>query len=47
MGHCEEMISKLETPEVKERLAELYGREGTLYLNTYNEHAEEPAYVFK
>ena len=27
MGHCEEMISKLETPEVKERLAELYGRE--------------------
>ena len=27
MGHCEEMSGKLETPEVKERLAELYGRD--------------------
>jgi len=45
LGGQNDMEAKL--TEMADILPELYGREGTLYLNTYNEHAEDPAYVFK
>ncbi len=45
LGGQNDMEAKL--MEMADILPELYGREGTLYLNTYNEHAEDPAYVFK
>ena len=32
---------------MKDILPQLYGRTGTLYLNTYQENESDPSYIFK
>ncbi len=45
LGSAESLEGKLR--EMKDILPQLYGRTGTLYLNTYQENESDPSYIFK
>ncbi len=45
LGSAESLEGKLR--EMKDILPQLYGRSGTLYLDTYRENEPDPSYIFK
>ena len=45
LGTADSLEGKLR--EMKDILPQLYGRSGTLYLNTYQENVADPSYIFK
>lgn len=45
LGNADSLEGKLR--EMRDILPQLYGRSGTLYLNTYQENVSDPSYIFK
>ena len=45
LGNADSLEGKLR--EMRDILPQLYGRSGTLYLNTYQENVADPSYIFK